>query len=107
MLKLITQKVKAEHFWFSDEQNQANLALIETALITICLDSVPLNTSFNTPFRGGGLGHRANDRDETNMAHQMIHGGGSRANSSNRWFDKTIQVEQLIFQGHVARRLDY
>uniref|UniRef100_A0A8D8YHI3 Choline O-acetyltransferase n=1 Tax=Cacopsylla melanoneura TaxID=428564 RepID=A0A8D8YHI3_9HEMI len=75
-----------------DEQNRANLNLIEMSLVTICLDSVPLNISFNTPYRGGDIGHRANDRDETNMAHQMIHGGGSRVNSSNRWFDKTIQL---------------
>ncbi|XP_026684924.1 choline O-acetyltransferase-like [Diaphorina citri] len=75
-----------------DEQNRANLDLIEKSLITICLDSVPLSPSFNTPYRGGGIGHRANDRDETSMAHQMIHGGGTRANSANRWFDKTIQL---------------
>lgn len=43
-------------------------------------------------FRGyTGNEHVANGRDETNMAHQMIHGGGSALNSGNRWFDKTIE----------------
>ena len=26
------------------------------------------------------------------MAHEMIHGGGSECNTSNRWFDKTMQI---------------
>lgn len=45
--------------------------------------------------RRAGMGHQVNGRDETNMCHQMIHGGGSSYNSANRWFDKTIQVSEM------------
>lgn len=45
-------------------------------MFIVCLDeAVPLNKS-----------------DEKNIAsHQLIHGGGSKQNSANRWFNKTIQ----------------
>ena len=77
----------------SDERNQRNLELIETALVVLCLDE-PLNRNFNARgFTGATPSvHMAGDRDETNMAHEMIHGGGSEFNSGNRWFDKTMQV---------------
>lgn len=57
----------------------------------MCLDE-PLPTSFNCRLQRGGRGHTAGQRDETNMALQMIHGGGSSVNTANRWFDKTIQI---------------
>lgn len=75
------------------EQNARNIELIETALCLICLDeSLPISFNANR-FSGANVaGHNAGGRDETNMAHQMIHGGGSECNSANRWFDKTMQV---------------
>lgn len=77
----------------TDERNQRNLELIETALVVLCLDE-PLNTNFNARGFSGATPsvHTAGDRDETNMAHEMLHGGGSEFNSANRWFDKTMQV---------------
>lgn len=75
-----------------DHQNSRNIELIEQALIVLCLDE-PLSNKFNVrTSMGGNLGHSAGDRDETNMEHQMIHGGGSEFNSGNRWFDKTMQI---------------
>lgn len=76
-----------------DEQNARNIELIEKSLILLCLDE-SLPTSFNVEgFAGASQGdHSTCGRDETNMAHEMIHGGGSECNSSNRWFDKTMQI---------------
>ncbi|KAH8256726.1 hypothetical protein KR026_004592, partial [Drosophila bipectinata] len=75
-----------------DERNQRNLELIETAQVVLCLDE-PLANNFNARgFTGATPSvHRTGDRDETNMAQEMIHGGGSEYNSGNRWFDKTMQ----------------
>ncbi|EDW04619.1 GH23211 [Drosophila grimshawi] len=76
-----------------DERNRRNLELIETALVVLCLDE-PLGVNFNARGFTGATPtmHTAGDRDETNMAHEMIHGGGSEFNSANRWFDKTMQL---------------
>ncbi|GLH04025.1 Choline O-acetyltransferase, partial [Gryllus bimaculatus] len=76
----------------ADDRNRRNLETVESALLVLCLDR-PLPASFNArPVRGAGVGHSAGPRDETNMAHQMLHGGGSAANGANRWFDKTMQL---------------
>ncbi|XP_046865290.1 choline O-acetyltransferase [Drosophila willistoni] len=76
-----------------DERNQRNLELIETALVVLCLDE-PLGKHFNARgFTGASPTiHKVGERDDTNMAHEMIHGGGSEYNSGNRWFDKTMQL---------------
>uniref|UniRef100_A0AAU6PBV7 Choline O-acetyltransferase n=1 Tax=Protohermes xanthodes TaxID=1452977 RepID=A0AAU6PBV7_9NEOP len=92
---------------YQDERNRRNLDLIAKSLLLICLDE-PLPANFNARAlrtsssssasgnldetnRGGYVGYIAGHRDETNMAHQMLHGGGSSLNSANRWFDKTVQ----------------
>lgn len=76
-----------------EEQNCRNIELIEQALILMCLDET-LPPSFNARgFVGATPSHHtAGDRDETNMAHEMIHGGGSNCNTGNRFFDKTMQI---------------
>lgn len=76
-----------------DEQNSRNIELIEQSLILLCLDET-LPPSFNARGFVGATPscHTAHDRDETNMAHEMIHGGGSQCNTANRWFDKTMQI---------------
>ncbi|XP_046391874.1 choline O-acetyltransferase-like isoform X3 [Ischnura elegans] len=77
------------------ETNLRSLEKIERSLMIICFDE-PLPLDYNYSADGislyrGKIGHFAGNRDETNMAHQMLHGGGSFYNSGNRWFDKTVQ----------------
>ncbi|XP_055550959.1 choline O-acetyltransferase isoform X2 [Wyeomyia smithii] len=76
-----------------EEQNARNIELIEQALVQICVDE-PIPLTFNARgFNGSPAGaHYCGGRDESNMAHEMIHGGGSEYNSGNRWFDKTMQL---------------
>lgn len=86
-----------------DENNARNLKTIETALLVLCLDE-PLSDNFNVRMSRGAKGHSVGCRDETNLMLQMIHGGGSRLNSANRWFDKAIQI---IISGDGACGLCY
>nr|AWJ68269.1 putative choline acetyltransferase [Hirudo verbana] len=62
-----------------DENNLRGLEEIEKCMFVICLDSQVKES-----------GHR-DERSEVSMAMQMIHGLGSRVNSGNRWFEKTMQ----------------
>lgn len=71
------------------------MSFIEKSLFIICFDLEELELSFNSNCRVDSGGHRIAERDETNMAHQMLHGGGSFVNSGNRWFDKTTQVRKI------------
>lgn len=74
------------------------MELIQRSLAIICMDD-PLPPSFNYRIlRDNARGHKVGGRDETNMLHQMIHGGGSTFNSGNRWFDKTTQVRSKRHQ---------
>lgn len=75
----------------ADPVNRTSCEAIERALLVLCLDA-PITTAFNSSRALASQGHNVDGRDETNMAHQMLHGGGSKANSANRWFDKTIQL---------------
>lgn len=86
-----------------DERNRRNLELVEKSLLVVCLDE-PLPQSFNCRIQRGKQGHVAGSRDETNLALQMLHGGGTIHNSANRWFDKTVQ---LVVSGDGACGLCY
>lgn len=73
--------------------NRNNLALIERCLFIVNIDLEALGPEYNSVCKVGAKGYRlSNGRDETNVMHQMIHGGGTEYCSGNRWFDKTIQV---------------
>lgn len=81
-----------------EEPNRRIIELIEQALCLICLDeSLPTTFNANGFIGATAAGHFSGGRDESNMAHQMIHGGGSECNSANRWFDKTMQVRTMLF----------
>ncbi|XP_020711658.2 choline O-acetyltransferase isoform X2 [Athalia rosae] len=76
-----------------NEQNRHNLELLERCLCIVCLDDDVLPTTFNDPIgKSRDVGHWIGDRDETNLFHHALHGGGSRHLGANRWYDKTLQL---------------
>lgn len=63
-------------------QNMVVFDAIETSLFLVCIDGPP------------SPGEIAAPNKLTSLALKMTHGGGSKGNSANRWFDKTIQVSE-------------
>lgn len=62
--------------------------MIERCICLVCLDS-PSGVELN----------------DTNMALQLLHGGGYHKNGANRWYDKPMQVKTLRYYG-IARGED-
>ncbi|XP_074082091.1 carnitine O-acetyltransferase-like isoform X1 [Macrotis lagotis] len=68
---------KAYNNLIKDKTNKASVHSIQKSIFTVCLDvSIPW-VSENV--------------FKSQVAGQMLHGGGSKQNSGNRWFDKTLQ----------------
>ncbi|XP_042193098.1 carnitine O-acetyltransferase isoform X3 [Callorhinchus milii] len=68
---------KAYNTLTKDKVNKESVKRIQRSIFTVCLDAPVPKVS-----------------DELYLSHvagQMLHGGGSRWNSGNRWFDKTLQ----------------
>lgn len=65
------------YVFFIDAANYHAFDKINRSLFMVCLDR-----SSHAP------GHSFYD----NLAREALYGGGSRSNSGNRWFDKTLQV---------------
>lgn len=65
-------------FSLPDQTNKESVQAIQRSIFTVCLDA-PMPQASDEMYR-------------TRAAVQMLHGGGSRWNSGNRWFDKTLQV---------------
>lgn len=67
----------------ASKSNVAHAEALNSALFVVCLDTAA------PPSTGNRM---------TDAALQCLHGGGSEANSANRWFDKTIQVSAGVVQ---------
>lgn len=64
----------------SDRTNKESVRAIQKSVFTVCLDAPMPRVS--------------DELYKSRVAAQMLHGGGARWNSGNRWFDKTIQVRK-------------
>lgn len=67
----------------SDETNRKSIEAIQTSLFLLCLDGPASN--LNAP------------NVATLAALKIVHGGGSRVSSGNRWFDKTVEVRKCFY----------
>ncbi|KAB0797511.1 hypothetical protein PPYR_08504 [Photinus pyralis] len=59
--------------------NEKSLTDVQQSLFLVCLDDAMPGVDSDYPNK------------QTKGGYQLIHGGGSCANSGNRWFDKTVQ----------------
>lgn len=65
-----------------DDNNKNSLNEIQKSLFLVALDNP--------------MPEYKDDSLMSLASKQFIHGGGSRANSGNRWFDKTVQVNKKM-----------
>lgn len=68
---------KAYNNLIKDKTNKESVRAIQKSIFTVCLDA-PTTRGSDELF-------------SSRVAAQMLHGGGARWNSGNRWFDKTLQ----------------
>ncbi|XP_028340027.1 carnitine O-acetyltransferase isoform X2 [Physeter macrocephalus] len=68
---------KAYSTLIKDKVNRESVHSIQKSIFTVCLDA-PMPWVSEDTYR-------------SQVAGQMLHGGGSKLNSGNRWFDKTLQ----------------
>ncbi|XP_043967333.1 carnitine O-acetyltransferase-like [Gambusia affinis] len=68
---------KAYNNLIKDRTNKESVRAIQKSIFTVCLDAPMLRVS--------------DEMYLSRVAAQMLHGGGTRWNSGNRWFDKTLQ----------------
>ena len=75
--------------FIADSTNRDSLDMIERCLFVLCLDKrIPISFNHQRSIDETNM----NIRDDVSLLLQMLHGHGSTVNSSNRWFDKTMQV---------------
>uniref|UniRef100_A0AAR2IYW3 Carnitine O-acetyltransferase n=1 Tax=Pygocentrus nattereri TaxID=42514 RepID=A0AAR2IYW3_PYGNA len=68
---------KAYNNLIKDKTNKESVRAIQKSIFLVCLDAPMPRVSEDIYY--------------SKVAAQMLHGGGSRWNSGNRWFDKTLQ----------------
>ncbi|XP_062855357.1 carnitine O-acetyltransferase-like [Trichomycterus rosablanca] len=68
---------KAYNNLIKDKTNKESVRAIQKSIFLVCLDAPMPRVSDEIYY--------------SKVAAQMLHGGGSRWNSGNRWFDKTLQ----------------
>lgn len=75
-----------------DNQNRSNINLLEDSLFVLCLDDSVRKSieSINGLTAAGSGGSDVNLLAK--MSSLLVHGGGSLLHTSNRWFDKFLQV---------------
>lgn len=66
-----------------DELNRKSVEAIETSLFLLCLD--------------GPASHLSARNAASLDAIKIVHGGGSKGSSGNRWFDKTVEVRRCLY----------
>uniref|UniRef100_A0A8D2JI60 Choline O-acetyltransferase n=1 Tax=Varanus komodoensis TaxID=61221 RepID=A0A8D2JI60_VARKO len=69
-----TEWAEARTILVEDSTNRDSLDMIERSLCLVCLDSPT-----------------GEELTDTNMALQLLHGGGYNKNGANRWYDKPMQ----------------
>ncbi|CAL8295078.1 unnamed protein product [Gadus morhua 'NCC'] len=68
---------KAYNNLMKDKTNKESVRAIQKSIFSVCLDAPMPRVS--------------DELYQSRVAAQMLHGGGARWNSGNRWFDKTLQ----------------
>nr|XP_020446226.1 carnitine O-acetyltransferase isoform X2 [Monopterus albus] len=68
---------KAYNNLIKDKTNKESVRAIQKSIFTVCLDAP--------------MPQLSDERYLSRVAAHMLHGGGARWNSGNRWFDKTLQ----------------
>lgn len=88
--------------FFSDKQNKENLELIANSMFVLCLDQpigpvreLDEETQLNGSVEDLNESGHEHKRDDVSLALQLLHGMGSKYNASNRWYDKTMQVNSV------------
>ena len=72
--------------------NGQSLEVIEKAQLVVCLDQSHPHTSQLQSSDSGAIG----DYEKSILANRVLHGNGSKQNSSNRWFDHAVQVREVV-----------